>query len=227
MSGFSRTDIEYVKYVSILAVALLSTVAVTAQRGEPQRARSASFDVVVGQRFGPIRETTSRAELETFFGASALRDTDVHIGEGLCTRGTRVLEKTPDEIDVAWQDAARTRVAFVRAGRPGGRWVTRRGVRVGMRLPELERLAGSVLTFSGFGWDYGGGLSWSEEGAGLGLRVTLDPEDNQIAHTLPGSDSIYGDRPVRSDHPLIRRLRVSVDEMMQSWGTHAGEYDCG
>jgi hypothetical protein len=181
----------------------------------------------VGQRFGPIHETTTRAELETFFGRTALRDTDIHIGEGLCTRGTRVLEQTPDEVDVAWQDAARTRVAFVRTAKPGGRWVTRRGVRVGMRLPELERLAGNVLTFSGFGWDYGGGLSWSEEGAGLGLRVALDPEDNQIAHTLPGSDSIYGDRPVRSDHPLIRRLRVSVDEMVQSWGTHAGEYDCG
>ncbi len=213
-------------YASILVVAALSTAVVTAQRGEPRRALPASFEVVVGQRFGPIRETTTREELETLFG-TAVRDVDVHLGEGFCTRGTRVFEQTPDEIDLAWQDAARSRVAFVRAARPGGQWVTRRGVRVGMRLSELAQLAREVLTFSGFGWDYGGGMSWSEEGANLRLRVALDPEDNQIAHTLPASDSIYGDRLVRSDHPLIRSLRVSVYEMEQSWGMHSGERDCG
>lgn len=214
------------KSASILVVAVLSAAALTAQRGEPRQVPPTSFEIVVGERFGPIRDTTSRADLERLFGAAA-RDADVNIGEGLCASGTRVFEQTPDEIDIAWQGGARTRVAFVRAARPGGRWVTRRGVRVGMRLSELERLAGEVLTFSGFGWDYGGGMSWSEGGASLGLRVGLDPEDNQIAHTLPASDSIYGDRPVRSDHPLIRRLRVSVEEMVQSWGTHVGEHDCG
>ena len=210
----------------LIAIVLVSTTLVTAQRGETRQVLPGSFEVVVGLRFGPIHEATTRGELDKLFGA-AVRDTDVHIGEGICTRGTRIFEQTPDEIDLAWQDAGRTRVAFVRAAKPGARWITKRGVRVGMRLSDLERLAGEVLTFSGFGWDYGGGLPWLEDGASLGLRVALAPEDNQIAHASAGSDSIFGDRPVRTDHPLIRRLRVSVDEMVQSWGTHFEERDCG
>lgn len=122
---------------------------------------------------------------------------------------------TDDEVEVAWQDAAQTRVAFVRTRRSGGRWHTTRGVRIGTLLTDLERLANRVLTFSGFGWDYGGGALWTEGSGEIGLRLDIDRADpsNAIA---PSADDIYGDRTVRSDHPVIRALRVRVDEIIQT-----------
>lgn len=191
-----------------------------------QVVRPGDFTVVPGERFGPIRETTTRVDLARMFSAAAVRDRDVPIGEGLCTGGTAVLLGTRNAIDVAWQDVGRTRVAFVRTREAGGRWRTPKGVRVGTRLTELERMAGAVITFSGFGWDYGGGASWSEGIGSLGLFLEIDPADPRGKAVDPEGRVIFGDRLVRSDHPMIRAIRVRVAEMTQSWGQHVGERDC-
>jgi hypothetical protein len=210
--------------VSLCLVALV-TLDATHGAASQRQTSPRSFVIVAGDRFGPIRESTTRAELPSLFG-TALRNGDVELGEGICTSGTKVFAGTPDEIDIAWKDEQGTSVSFVRTITAGGRWRTARGVRMGTSLSELERLAGRVLTFSGFGWDYGGGLSWTEPGGRLGLRLTMSPGDNQIAATAPGRDAIFGDKLVRSDQALIRRLHVQVDEITQAWGSHASEHDC-
>jgi hypothetical protein len=191
------------------------------------QAATPDFRIVPGQRFGPVGEDTTRAALATLIPAATVVDRDIHIGEGFCTPGTSVYVGAPDELDIAWQDAARTRVAFVRVTTPGGRWTTARGVRVGTLLTELEKLQGSPIEFSGFGWDYGGGSGWSEDGGQIGIRLAYDVEDAPLAHQDPASREIFGDRPVKSDHPLIRRLRVRVSELIQTWGPIHGERFCG
>jgi hypothetical protein len=205
---------------ALLAMLALCVIVGAARQQRP----SVSFTITPGRQFGPIRETTTRAELQSLF-RGAVKNGDVYLGEGFCTSGTLVLPGTADEIEVAWQDAPRSRVAFVRTTKTGGRWRTARGVRIGTTLPELVRLAGTVLTFSGFDWDYGGGLSWSELTGSIGLRLML--HRNETLATLPGAEEIYGDREVRSDHPVIRRARITVGEITMSWGPHAGERDCG
>lgn len=196
-------------------------------RPAQRQATDASFEIVPGTRFGPIREATTRVALSSMFPPASIQDREVYIGEGFCTDGTLVFPGTANEIHVAWQDAARAQVAFVRTTMPNGRWGTSRGVRVGSLLPDLERLSGKVMTFSGFGWDYGGGLLWSEPTGSVGLRLEIDPADAEKGHAAPDSREIFGDKEVRSDHPLVRTLRVRVGEIIQSWGAHFGEKDCG
>jgi hypothetical protein len=212
---------------ALIAIVGLSLVALDAGRLSSQDpARARDFQIVVGARFGPVQERTTHAELTTRFGRAAVLDTDISIGEGFCAPGTRVFVGTPDEIDITWQDAERSTVAFVRATKSGGRWVTPRGVRVGTPLTQLEQLAGAPVTFSGFGWDYGGGLEWKESGSSIGLRLAIESDDAAQSMRAPEADAIYGDKPVRSDHPLVRRLRIRVDEITQTWGPHHGERDC-
>ena len=211
----------------VFASALLAGPAVPLLARPVQgRAPGASFEVVPGERFGPIRETTTRSALAAAFPSVTIRDMPIEIGEGFCTDGTRLFPGTADEIDVAWQNAERSRVAFVRTTTPGGRWATPRGVRLGTLLSELERLSGAFLTVSGFGWDYGGGTSWSEPTGSIGLRLDFDSADREKASLASNSRDIFGDTPVRSDHPLIRTLRIRVDEMTLSWGPHFNEKDC-
>jgi hypothetical protein len=181
--------------------------------------------IIPGQAFGPIRETTTRADLERVF-PGRVRDALVEIGEGICTPGAVVLGDTADRLDIAWQDNARGRVAFVRTTSAGGRWRTRGGVGVGTTLADLERLAGAPITFNGFGWDYGGGTSWAEDGGRLGLALTLPRAEQATAAQDPREREIYGDQDVRSDHPLVRRLRIVVGQMTLSWGAHRSEVDC-
>jgi hypothetical protein len=177
-------------------------VIVLALAGAP----ASDFTIIPGTKFGPIRETTTRAELATLFPPPVVEDADVYIGEGFCAPGARMYAGTPDEIEMTWQDAARSHVAFVRAQKPGARWSTARGVRIGTRLTELERLAGHALTFSGFGWDYGGGLEWPEAGGSIRLRLTMGDVE-KAALTEQELDSIEGDKPVWSDLPAARRLK--------------------
>jgi hypothetical protein len=187
------------------------------------RQAATSFTVIPGRQFGPIREATTRTGLRTLFPRATIRDQPIDIGEGICTDGTRVYAGTPDELDVAWQDAGRDRVAFVRAATHGGRWITPRGVRVGATLRALEGIAGRVLTFAGFGWDYGGGMDWQEGPGSLRVVLTIAPPEQQ-----DGADAaIFGDRLVQSDDPAIRRLRIVVGSMALSWGEQFGEHDCG
>jgi hypothetical protein len=184
------------------------------------------FTIVPGVRFGPIRASTTRQALPSLFGATAVQDADIQIGEGFCTEGTRVFPGTADEIEIAWQNAGRSQVAFVRAHKAGGRWRTARGVRIGTPLTDLERLAGHALTFSGFGWDYGGRLEWSEPSGKIVLVLELEPGESEKTMQSPDANAIVGDRSVRSDLPMVRRLRIRVDEISQIWGNPFGEKDC-
>jgi hypothetical protein len=182
---------------------------------------------VPDSRFGPVRETTTRRDLVALFGSRNVEDGGVYLGEGLCAAGTHVLKETSDAFDVAWQNEARTRVAFVRASTVGGRWATPRGVRIGTSLVELERLAGRPVTFLGFEWDYAGAMTWTEQNGSLGLRLDIDPRDYPLIGDTAESSQVTGDREVLSSHPLIRRLRITVIQMTLAWGSHAGEHDCG
>ena len=196
--------------------------AVTLGAAAPQTPTN-SFTIIAGQQFGPIRETTTRSRMQTLFGP-ALKDADVYLGEGFCANGTVAFPGTADEIEVAWQDAARSRVAFVRTTKAGGRWRTARGVRIGTPLPELVRIAGKVLTFSGFGWDYGGRFEWSEPSGSMMLRLAL-AWDDALARS-PRANEMKGDREVRSDHPIVTRARITVDEMWVRWGNGLDVHDC-
>ena len=164
--------------------------------------------------------------MPSLFPRGAIQDGDVYIGEGFCVNGTRVFPGTRDEIEVAWRDASRSRVAFVRTRMPEGRWVTPLGVRVGSLLTDLERIAGRVLTFSGFGWDYGGGMAWAEPSGSLSVRLAIDPADLEKSSTAADRGSIDGDRPVRSDHPLVRSLRIRVGQITQSWSSSLNDREC-
>lgn len=180
--------------------------------------------------FGPLTGETSEAALRRGVGAAAVVPTEVYLAEGFCTAGTRWFAGTPAEVDIGWATPARDRPAFVRTGRADGPWHTPAGVRVGSTLAELERLAAKPLTFSGFGWDYGGGTTWEEGGGAVGLRLSPDTAAYRILGELEPQDArvheLFGDRPVRSDHPIVRQIRIVVEELSMGWDRVADEHEC-
>jgi hypothetical protein len=191
---------------------------------------SNTWHVLPGERFGPVGPDVSEEALRTRLGSWAVRPAEIYLAEGFCTPGTRLFPGEPYEVRVAWADSARTRPAFVRAGLPGTGWRTPLGVRVGTTLAELEELADTVLTFGGLGWDYGGGMSWPEHRGALGLVLAIDPSSeptlDETARTDPRVDEIFGDRAVRSDHPVIRQLTLHVTDMGLGWAAPFQETEC-
>lgn len=207
-------------------LALVGVVALwTAVHAQGARSAVSLFEIVPGRRFGPIAETTARAALPSLVAADAIRAGAIEIGEGVCSEGVRLFPATDDEVEVTWQDQAETRVAFVRASQRGGRWHTARGVRVGSLLTALERVSHRVLTFSGFGWDYGGIATWTEGRGTIGLQLGIDAADQSKA-IAAAPPTICGDRIVRSDEPAIRALRIRVIAITQTWGQPLSTKDC-
>ena len=200
------------------------SVAVFPERG------SGTWQVVPGERFGLIDPQTSEADLRELAGREMVLSDQVHVAEGFCTDGTRLFAEMPYEVEVAWADSARTQPAFVRSRSAEGPWRTPSGVGVGTTLAELERLKGEPLSFSGFGWDYGGGINWDEEGGTLSLRLGTAPSSaktlGELARVDARVEEIYGDRTVRSDHPIIRQITVLVEEISLYFARPFVERDC-
>lgn len=140
-----------------------------------------------------------------------------YIGEGFCVPGALLFADTDDELEIAWQDSARTRISMVTARRTAGRWATPAGVRVGTTLAELEELNGGPFTLSGFGWDYGGGLGSWENGrlAGTlteGIHFRFDADDDALLALGggPAVEALHREQLVRSDHPSAQRAGITV-----------------
>ena len=174
------------------------------------------------ERFGAIRETTSRTELEKVFGSANVQDAWIYLAEGFCVPGTLVFPGTDDELELTWSTDERLAPATVRVRKDNGHWITVDGVRIGTPLTELEELRGGPLEFGGFGWDYGGGTRWN----GLSLRLAPDASDYRRLAEEPGFRDILGERTVRSDHPLIRNMTVRVALIELAWSYPEDEQEC-
>lgn len=208
--------------MGIVTVAFLSTA-------HPTLADDASYDdylVQPGASVGPIEEYTTRAELDGLFGSRRVQDGEVYLAEGFCTDGTVIDPDTPAVLEIGWQDSEHTRIAFIRIPYAQAPWHTALGVRNGITLKQLEKLHGGPLSFSGFGWDYGGGLTWIESDGRIHLQLDMGPDlPDEVQHD-PRMGELLGDREVSSDHPLIRLLTIRVVEMTQSWGHVHDERPC-
>lgn len=178
--------------------------------------------IVPRERFGAIQETTSRSELEGIFGKANVQDGWIYLAEGFCVPGTLVFPSDVDELELTWSTDERVAPATVRVRNAGGHWATADGVRIGTTLEELEQLRGGPLEFGGFGWDYGGGTRWN----GLSLRLAPDASDYRRFAEEPEFREILGERTVRSDHALIRKMTVRVELIELVWSYPEDEQEC-
>jgi hypothetical protein len=182
--------------------------------------------IVPGIRLGPVSAERSEQELVKMLGSESVQRIEMSVGEGQCAPGSLLFPGTDNEIEVGWTDSTFSLPTLVRIRNAKGAWSTAQGVKVGSLLSELERIKGSVIEFSGFGWDGSGGGSWSESGGEIGFVLVPDSVANKAASRDPRQGEILGDRIVRSDHPFIRILKPSIARIalrFRPWRTY---FDC-
>jgi hypothetical protein len=200
--------------------------------GQPGADDQAPHDwlVVADTRIGPVTAETGERALIALLGPANVVRREAHIGEGFCAQGSVLYPATPDEVEVLWTDSTHALPATVRVSGKGSRWRSSQDVRVGTTLQELEQKAGKPIAFTGFGWDYGGGASWAEPpgqgDATIVLQLSPDPDSMAAVARDPAIREVLGDRQVRSDHPIVRRLAVRVERMSVPFGRAAEEHEC-
>ena len=176
--------------------------------------------IVPSARIGPVTADRSEGDLIALLGDSLVVQRDVYIAEGFCVPGTVVYPNTANALEIIWQDSTRARPAVVELTTSDpdsvSDWHTAEGVRLGHTLVQLEALNGKSFGFGGLGWDYGGwGGNWddgalAEMGRSLSLRFAEHPDSAFAASRDPRAGEIYGERTVRSDHPVARRSGIRV-----------------
>lgn len=170
-----------------------------------------------------LLEIKTEVELKQKFAADRVQYDTIWGAEGNFGFGTYIDKGTKDEVQIMWADSLRMggvmsamAVAFYdqKTGNYifDNRWSSEMGVKIGTTTDELETLNGKPFIFSGFGWDYGGGIMDWKGGKlgveGLGIALTEDLKPNEI----PEKEymQILGDQDVKSDHPVVKKVQPRV-----------------
>ncbi|MBD2256560.1 hypothetical protein [Pseudanabaena sp. FACHB-2040] len=169
--------------------------------------------VVPGERVGPIRPTTSRAELAELFGEEQLRDEEINVGEGFTEPGTVVDLGEDRRLTVVWTDDSRSKPLMAKDF--GSDWKTPEGLGLGTSMAELKQELGDFELF-GFGWDYGGSIvlentALDEYHGDLFLRVR--PSQATIEQHREAYEAVVGDAVFESTDPHMEPLEPVVYDM--------------
>lgn len=173
-----------------------------------------------------VLQCVSLQGLEKKFGKENIKkDAIIETGEGQFN-ATKIYPDTDKEVEVYWKDGkdfkeiqdvmVKAKVADDGSLALKSPWVSRKGLKLGMRLSEIVALNGKTFTMTGIGWDLGGTvMSW--EGGKLDKKnVSVrfnDYSGNQGGLTEKEYNSISGDREFDTAHSVIQKLNPSVDQL--------------
>lgn len=148
------------------------------------------------------------ASLQERFGAENVADQTLDGPEGMQYVATVVYANdAARRLQVIWAEGAEhTRAQTLLVEGDGNLWVGPSGIEIGVPLSELEEANGGPFDVSGFGWDYGGGVTDWRAGnftrAGCHVMARLSPQGE-----APG---VQGDSIFSSDLPAMRAANASV-----------------
>jgi hypothetical protein len=173
------------------------------------------FLIRPGEGAGRIRIGDDYDELVIAFGKENVQKEDIYFAEGNSAKGFIIYKDTPDEIQCTYSPAVGgVDMIFIR--RPGGKWKTTDGIRVGTPLDSLVKMNGKPISFTGFGWDYGGQIT-NYNGGKLGMKKGLLLSLAEPA-SLEGVDSFMGDAEFSTSDKRILRKGVTVGEIVITSG---------
>lgn len=197
------------------------TVEVTIDTSEAEQADLSGYEYL--EDFGEI---TSKTELYKTFGAENLMDgvSGYAEGEVELQNTTLVDPNTLNKYVYVWSDEDNETLSFIEG--PGFIWdpnyevgrrqviLSKSGVFTGMSIKELLAWNdGKDFTFSGFGWDYEGGI-FAEKGskisdAGVIIKLTLDDNTGTFNNLLGDTELSTADEDVLNAPIVVDLLTYS------------------
>ena len=176
----------------------------------------AEDSVVKAHTLESLLDLGSEADLRKQYGENAVKYDTIWGAEGFFSMGTVLRIDTVSKVEIYWMnDSLRTGLVSVTLvsesdwygdSIPAGTWKSSTGVE------QVEKINGQVFTFSGFGWDYAGGLISWENGALDGKGISVQMAEGTGYDSLPQKDylAILGDVPVSSSDVTARKSGARV-----------------
>src|SRR5690606_33480798 len=145
---------------------------------------------------------------KNYSDAKIIEDTGV-FDEGTEERAfTTLYSGTPDEVQITWADANRSKVYDIRFTE-AGKWKSQTGITIGTSYEELNRLNGKQISFYGFGWDYSGAVMWNDgKLEDSKIFVLLSPNNSA------GGNKFYGDHTIQATPEEIAALNLEESTIL-------------
>ncbi len=169
------------------------------------------------KKAGRILPNHTVADIEQLFGKENI-GIDSLFAEGEFVGLRSVVNKgKADEIFISWEEDKPPfkKIMSVEVAQQNSLYKTEEGIGVGSTTGDIQTKlnAGKPFTFSGFGWDYGGGCCFSE-GVSEKLRhvnFRLDmKEADYEKFTEDEKNKFLGDQSVSSDLPIFQQKAMPV-----------------
>lgn len=193
------------------------------QPGAPADETTATL--VLPGKFAPDSTADS---LRQTFGAANVQIGEVPGAEGETSRGVILFsDDATRRAYLYFQDADKLHgLLQVRVFEPESQWHMDDGIKIGTTLADLVKRNGKPITFSGFGWDYGGavqdlhGGTLTAQREGSVIRSwRLGPRDDAKEDDYPSGDASF-----RSDDPHYPKQGEAI-VVSELWVSFPGEDD--
>jgi len=170
------------------------------------------FDIVPGRSVGKINIGDRKDDVVKIYGAMFVKDGDIYFAEGNSLAGFYVFKDSPMEVECIL-DEKTGKISMIFLRQPNSNWVMpQTGVKVGMKLDDLAVVNKKPITFSGFGWDFGGQILSFNSGDlsvyDAGMSISLAEPDN-----LEGMDDFIGDKECSTKNKAALNKGIKVAEI--------------
>lgn len=164
---------------------------------------------------GPFGKNATHADVEKAFGKENVTYGDVPGPEGSTEQATIVFADDPERrVEIQWQDEKkRAKPLAITVGNVDAksRWTAPFGIRLGMPVEEVQKIAGKPFPITGFEWDLGGYAHLQKTkfekvagGCTLSMRFSASvPEGKKYK-------KLIGDVQVRSDDKVLLEVKPKV-----------------
>lgn len=216
------------KILSFLITAPLMVIcSCSAPEGEIESDSMATADQIrdsISQRYviENVLNFSSESDLVKVYGKENIVYDTIWGAEGLYAMGTMINVDSFSRVEIMWMNEkerngliSATLVSegdIYGAAVPVGIWESSTGLKLGMTIEQVEKINGRPFQFSGFGWDYGGGLISWEGGTLEGKGISIQIAEGAGTKTIPEKEyiTIIGDIPVLSDNETARKSDARV-----------------
>ena len=171
------------------------------------------FLIVAGKSIGAANQSSDKESLTAHYGADAVSDVSVYVGEGMELPGLALFADDPKKtVELAWSEEKPKKLLLIRIEGDESVWETQDGVTLGTSLVELEKLNGGPFQFTGLEWDLGGWVSDWKGGKLDGLTARFGSTDG-TKMSEEDLKAIVGDIQVSSSSEAAQRINPRLNQI--------------
>ena len=166
-----------------------------------------NWTCVPGKQVGLITSSSTEGDIIYAYGKENVTRGEIGLGEGETTMATIVFPLSENELLIRWVEGqAYKKIESINIMNAGANWKTSQGITIGTTLEQLLSINKKSFNFTGFEWDYAGGvMDWNGGSIDKNLKITMEPTKEEAVFP-----DLLGDTIFSTDHPKAKEAGLRV-----------------